>query len=115
MWLDYIEEERRRREALPKPEPREPSESSELRAKLKPFLDLPGWEDILDLSVRTSNALRALGLTLRQFLVSSEEVVSPRHIGRKSLDELKDALLAADLRFGMTEEEIAAAFDPELE
>jgi len=70
------------------------------------WLDLS--PQVLDLSVRSSNCMRALEIkTIRQLAMYTEkDLLRWSNFGRKSLREIEDALNQLGLRLGMTAEEI---------
>jgi len=59
--------------------------------------------DELELSVRSSNCLRAANIqTIRDLVTKSEsEMLKYRNFGRKSLNEISSILEEMDLSFGM--------------
>lgn len=67
----------------------------------------------LDLSMRSTNCLRAAGIqTVGELVVKSEnDMLKYRNFGRKSLIELTEKLEGLGMRFGMSEEEVAEIRD----
>ena len=64
----------------------------------------------LDLSMRSTNCLRAAGIqTVEELVLKSEaDMLKYRNFGRKSLIELTEKLDSLELRFGMLEDEVQA-------
>ena len=64
----------------------------------------------LDLSMRSTNCLRAAGIqTVEELVLKSEaDMLKYRNLGRKSLIELTEKLDSLELRFGMLEDEVQA-------
>jgi len=83
----------------------------EEKLRIARLLDMP--VDEMELSVRSSNCLKAAGIKLiRDLVVSTEaDMLKYRNFGRKSLSELNDVLHEMGLSFGIE----ATTFDEELE
>jgi len=81
------------------------------KVRIAQLLDLP--VDEMELSVRSSNCLKAAGIKyIRDLVTRSEaEMLKYRNFGRKSLSELNEVLQNMNLGFGMN----VADFDDELE
>ncbi|MDE2018810.1 MAG: hypothetical protein KGJ13_00485 [Patescibacteria group bacterium] len=64
--------------------------------------------DMLELSCPSYNAIKNAGVTLIGELVRKTEadLMKPRVLGRKSINEIKEVLAGIGLHLGMTEEEI---------
>lgn len=73
----------------------------EEKVKIAQLLDMP--VDEMELSVRSSNCLKAAGIKqIRDLVTRSEgEMLKYRNFGRKSLSELNDVLTAMGLAFGI--------------
>ncbi len=79
----------------------EPEVEDESSQRLRTMLDRP--VDELELSVRSSNCLKAANIrTLGDLVQKTEaEMLKYRNFGRKSLKEIADILTSMDLQFGM--------------
>ena len=80
------------------------------KVRIAQLLDIP--VDEMELSVRSSNCLKAAGINnIRDLVVRSEaEMLKYRNFGRKSLNELNDVLRSMNLSFGMD----VSGYDAEL-
>ena len=80
------------------------------KVKIAQLLDIPVEE--MELSVRSSNCLKAAGIKHIRDLVTRTEadMLKYRNFGRKSLSELNDVLLGMGLSFGLD----VSGFDQEL-
>jgi len=89
----------------------EEEQIDEDKVRIAQLLDMP--VDEMELSVRSSNCLKAAGIkNIRDLVIRSEaEMLKYRNFGRKSLSELNDVLHAMNLSFGMD----VSQYDEELE
>ncbi|MBN1622275.1 MAG: DNA-directed RNA polymerase subunit alpha [Endomicrobiales bacterium] len=85
----------------PEPEPEKVTEKEVEDEKLKELLTQP--LTIMDLSVRSANALMAAGLkTIGDLVIKQEEeILSYKNCGKRSMNEIKDKLNELGLALGM--------------
>ena len=81
------------------------------KVRIAQMLDMP--VDEMELSVRSSNCLKAAGIKhIRDLVTRSEgDMLKYRNFGRKSLSELNEVLEAMELSFGMD----VSVYDQELD